>query len=74
MGGGGGKSADTSAQEAELARQRAETERLEKEAADKEQARLDREAKQRQGRAGTLLTGGEGDTSAVPTTKTILGS
>lgn len=74
MGGGGNKNADTSGQEAELARQRAETERLEKEAADVEAARLSREKKQRQGRAGTLLTGGEGDTSAVPTQKTVLGS
>lgn len=72
--GGGGKSPDTSAQEAELERQRAETERLEKEAADAEAARKDREARQRAGRAGTLLTGGEGDTSTTPVKKTILGS
>ncbi len=36
MGGGGGKSVDTSAQEADLARQRAEAERLETEASTKE--------------------------------------
>ena len=74
MGGGGSKKADTSGQEAELARQRAETERLEQEAADKEAARNRRESRQRAGRAGTLLTSGEGDTSAAPTLKTVLGS
>jgi hypothetical protein len=73
MGGGGGKSVDTSAQEAELARQRAEAERLEAEAATKEKTRLEREEKQRMGRAGTLLTEGDGDTSAVKTLKTTLG-
>jgi hypothetical protein len=74
MGGGGGKSQDASAQDAELARQRAETERLEKEAADKEAARLERERKQRAGRAGTLLTDGDGDTSAISARKKVLGS
>lgn len=74
MGGGGSKRADTSAQEAELALQRAEADRLEAEAAEKERIRLDREAKQRAGRAGTLLTEGDGDTSAVQTMKTTLGN
>lgn len=74
MGGSGGKRADTSAQEAELARQRAEAERLEAEAAETERLRLEREEKQRRGRAGTLLTAGDGDTTAVKTLKTTLGS
>ena len=73
MGGGGGKSVDTSAQEAELARQREEAQRLEAEAAEKERRRLEREEKQRAGRASTLLTEGDGDTSAVKTLKTTLG-
>lgn len=73
MGGSGGKSVDTSAQVAELARQRTEAERLESEAAAKEKTRLEREEKQRAGRAGTLLTEGDGDTSAVKTLKTTLG-
>lgn len=72
--GGGGKSVDTSAQEAALAAQQAEIERLEQEAAQEEALRAEREKKQRQGRLGTLLTSGEGDTSAVPAQKAVLGA
>lgn len=74
----GGHKPDTSAYEKQLAEQRAAAEKAEKEAAElkaQQEAEEQAMAKAKQGRAGTILTGAQGDESTTSVKrKTLLGA
>lgn len=79
---GGGSKPDTSAYDRQLAEQKAAAEKAEKEAAElkaqqkaEEEALREADARAKQGRAGTILTGASGDGSTTSVKrKSLLGA
>lgn len=75
---GGGRKPDTSAYDRQLAEQKAAAEKAEKEAAElkaQQEAEEQAMAKAKQGRAGTILTGAQGDESTASVKrKSLLGA
>lgn len=75
---GGGSKPDTSAYDRQLAEQRAAAEKAEKEAAElkaQQEAEEEAEARAKQGRAGSILTGASGDESTTSVKrKSLLGA